>query len=165
MKIGGSRWFTFAEEGNERAEFLIRHPTQDFASRLQIQIYGRTYENRFKKGATIRTGDLQKDIEFGRRWVAAALIDSRNVELPVPTQGDGFVDEVVDLAPLYSALSKELGHEVKGGEFVKMDGHWTPETKGLLIPHVDAALISFVQDCLAEMSEAQAKQATKEGKG
>jgi hypothetical protein len=156
-------WFTFAEspDGKEKAEFAIRTVPPPVEQQLRLEIYGRTRKVRNVKGGSITTEDAEKDREFGRRLIAYALSDSRNVDIPVPPG----INEDAELREAYNKAFPPKGEDgpAQPDQVLRMDGHWTPELKLALLPYLPG-VFQFISESAGKLSKGVRAQEEEEGK-
>lgn len=142
--VGSGEWFVFRREEKEVVEFQVRRIPALKAKEIEVRHLGRQRPRKISKGVTLIEYDVEKSERVIVEKASYALLDSRNVELPVE-----------DL-PAFPATGK-----VKDG-YALLDGQWTDEVKAQAFATLPALAVWIVEKATSLEVTAQEDE---EGKG
>lgn len=121
------KWFPYTRTQDEVVGFLVRGVSAAEYRTLENKLLGRKRPVHVKKGKLIV--DVDEKLEFAQAHAGLALMDSKNADIEVHAGHD------------LTALSAALGREVKVGDTVRMDGHWTESAKRTILGEPEAGLL------------------------
>ncbi len=113
----GEEFDPAAKENAGVPALRVRLIPDDVDDRFWTKYFGAKIKQVFKKGASIQSSERWKHTALANDKAAWALLDSANLE--IRARDEGFA----------KILSDALGRDVKVGEAVCVDGHWTNELK------------------------------------